>query len=225
MQLQGEAQELLIEEWLTRTFPFDEVTEVKKGVRGADVLLRVKPTVDAVAGTILCESKRAQNFSNDWIRKIKEDMTAGRADVGVLITSVYPAGVERMALHEGVWVCSLNEFKGLVQVLRRYILDLHRMRESQQNSGEKMQLLYNYLTSPEFKARVEAIVEGFTEMQSDLNRERKSMMAIWEKRQKQIQKVLVNTTGMYGAIQGFASKDMPSIQALELDDENLLEES
>jgi hypothetical protein len=225
MQLQGEAQELLIEEWLMRTFPFDEVTEVKKGVRGADVLLRVKPTVDAVAGTILCESKRAQNFSNDWIRKIKEDMAAGKADVGVLITSVYPAGVERMALHEGVWVCSLNEFKGLVQVLRRYTLDLHQMRESQQNSGEKMQLLYNYLTSPEFKSRVEAIVEGFTQMQDDLLKERKSMTSMWEKRQKQIDKVLLNTTGMYGAIRGFASNEMPAIKELELPDTDLLPES
>ena len=216
MQLQGEVQELAIEEWLKEKYPFDTIDEVKKGARGADCMQIVHTRESQNCGRIYYESKRTKDFQKSWIEKFKADMREKGADIGVLVTDVMPSDMQRMGLYEGIWICSFEEFKGISAVLREQIIKIHHAMKSQENKTDKMSLLYGFLTSNEFKMQIEAIVEAFTTMQSDLDSEKRSMQRIWKQREKQIEKVLDNTINMYGSIRGIAGNAIGNIKALEL---------
>jgi len=216
MQTQGEVQELAIEEWLAAKFPLDTIQEIKKGERGADCLQMVNTRAHQNCGTIYYESKRTKSFQPGWIEKFKTDIREKNANVGVLVTDVMPADMDRLGLKEGIWICSYDEFKGLCTVLRESIIKISNAIVTQENKGDKMGMLYDYLTSNEFKLQIEAIVEGFTQMKSDLEFEQRSMRSIWKKREKQIDKVLLNTTDMYGSIRGIAGNAVQTISLLEL---------
>ena len=216
MQLQGEVQELAIEEYLVSKYPFDAIVEIKKGARGADCIQVVHTREVQNCGKIYYESKRTKDFQKTWIEKFKADMRDKGVDIGVLVTQVLPSGLDRMGLVEGVWVCTFEEFKGLSSVLRESVIKLSHAKKGEENKTDKMSLLYSYLTSTEFSMQIEAIVEGFTQMQSDLDSEKRSMARIWKQREKQIDKVLENTIGMYGSIKGIAGNAIGSVKALEL---------
>lgn len=216
MQLQGEVQEVGIEEWLAEQFPLDTISEVKKGQRGADCIQVVHTRQHQNCGTIYYESKRTKEFYPSWIEKFRDDMREQGANIGVMVTDAMPKGMERMGLVEGIWVCTFQEFKGLCFVLRENIIQMSNALTSQENKGEKMNMLYDFLTSNEFKLQIEAIVEGFTQMHIDLLAEKKSITGHWKKREKQIQKVLLNTNHMYHSIKGIAGNAIQSIQSLEL---------
>lgn len=215
-QLQGEVQELAIEEYLKVQFALDEIVEIKKGASGADCLQIVHTREIPNCGQIYYESKRTKAFSKEWIEKLKNDMRQKGVEVGVIVTETMPVGMERMGLLEGVWVCSFEEFKALCAVLREGVISVQRARKSQENKHDKMHLLYHYLTSAEFKMQIEAIVEGFTQMQSDLDAEKRAMQRLWKQREKQLQKVLANSIDLYGAIQGIAGSAIGNIKQLEL---------
>ena len=216
MQLQGEVQELAIEEYLADKYPFDAIEEIKKGARGADCIQVVHTREVQNCGKIYYESKRTKDFQKSWVEKFKADMRDKGVDVGVLVTQVLPSGLDRMGLVEGVWICTFPEFKGLSSVLRESVIKLSLAKKGEENKTDKMSLLYSYLTSTEFSMQIEAIVEGFTQMQSDLDSEKRSMARIWKQREKQINKVLENTVGMYGSIKGIAGNAIGNVKALEL---------
>jgi len=217
MQIQGEALELVIEEWLSAHFPFDSVEEVKKGAFGADCVQKVNTREVPNCGVICYESKNTKNWSNDWIPKLKQDMLSVHADIGVLVTAVYPKEMTRMGFVEGIWVCSLDEFKGSVSLLRESLIRIHQSLSKEENKSDKMSLLYSYMTSNEFSMQMNAIVEGFMRMKEELDKEKRSLMASWKRREKTIDGVLQNTTEMYGALQGIAgSSAIGTIEALEL---------
>ena len=215
-QLQGEVQELAIEEYLQNKYPFDFIEEIKKGVRGGDCIQTVHTREIQNCGKIYYESKRTKDFQKSWIEKFKADMREKGADIGVLVTEVLPKELDRMGLIDGVWICTFEEFKGLSSVLRESVIKINQAKKSEENKTDKMSLLYSYLTSTEFTMQVEAIVEGFTQMQSDLDSEKRSMQRIWKQREKQIEKVLENTVGMYGSIKGIAGNSIGNVKALEL---------
>jgi len=223
VQRQGEVQETAIEEWLTNNFPLDEITEVKKGARGADCLQIVNTMTRQNCGTVYYESKRTKDFQKSWIEKFKNDIREKGADIGVLVTDVMPADMERMGLRDGIWICTYEEFKGLCFVLRTSIIQLSNALVSQENKGDKMSMLYDFLTSNEFKLQIEGIVEGFTQMKEDIESEKRSMQRIWKTREKQIEKVVTNTINMYGSIKGIAGKAIGTVQALELPEGEKLE--
>jgi len=223
MQTQGEVQELAIEEWLEAKFPLDVIQEIKKGERGADCLQIVNTRTHQNCGTIYYESKRAKSFQSNWIEKFKADIRDKNANIGVLVTEVMPTDMERLGLKDGVWVCSFDEFKGLCTVLRESVIKISSAIVTQENKGDKMGMLYDFLTSNEFKLQIEAIVEGFTQMQSDLISEQRAMRNIWKKREKQIDKVLLNTTDMYGSIRGIAGNAVQTISLLELSSDEDIE--
>jgi hypothetical protein len=223
MQLQGEVMELAIEEWLANQFPLDTIDETKKGANGADCLQIVNTREQANCGTIYYESKRAKNFQPVWIEKFKNDIRDKGSDIGVLVTEVMPNDMDRMGLKDGVWICSYQEFKGLCGVLRNSIVQWNRLKQNQENKGDKMGMLYDFLTSTEFRLQMEGIVEGFTQMQTDLQKEKNAIKSIWKKREKQIDKVVQNTIGMHASIKGIAGNAIKSIPALELDTEDIKE--
>lgn len=217
MQLQGEVQELAIEEWLSNQFPLDTIEEIKKGARGGDCIQIVNTRMKQNCGKIYYESKRTKDFQASWIEKFKADMREKGADVGILVTEAMPGGMERMGIRDGVWVCTYEEFKGLCSVIRESIIQISDAISSQENKGDKMVMLYDFLTSNTFKMQIEAIVEGFSSMKEALESEKRSMARIWKEREKQIDKVVSNTIDMYASIKGIGGKAIQSVKALELD--------
>jgi len=216
MQLQGEVQELAIEEYLLGTFPMDEIEEIKKGARGADCLQIVNTRAQKKCGTIYYESKRTKDFKKEWIEKFKVDMRLKGATFGVLVTEVMPKNMLRFGLMEGIWICTFEDFKGLSLVLRETVIKLSEVQLAQENKGEKVTILYDYLAGNEFRSHVEAIVESFVQMQTDLDAEKRALNGIWNKRQKQIEKVSMNTINMHSSIKGIVGNSILSIKALEL---------
>lgn len=216
MQLQGEVQELAIEEWLADKFALDTIEEIKKGARGADCIQTVNTRAKQNCGTIYYESKRTKDFQPSWIEKFKNDIRDKGANIGVLVTEVMPKDMDRMGLKDGIWICSFEEFKGLSSVLRESIIQISHAVISQENKGDKMVMLYDYLTSNEFRLQIEGIVEGFKQMKADLDTEKRSIMGHWKKREKQIEKVVLNTTFMYNSIKGIAGSAVQTVQALEM---------
>jgi hypothetical protein len=216
MQMQGEVQELAIEEWLAGKFPLDSIEEIKKGVRGGDCIQTVNTRTRQNCGTIYYESKRTKDFQPGWIEKFKNDIRERGANLAVLVTEAMPQGMDRMGLKDGIWICTYEEFKGLCVVLRETIIQISDAIGSQENKGEKMHMLYDYLTSNEFKLQIEGIVEGFTLMKMDLESEKRSITGHWKKREKQIEKVLLNTNFMYNSIRGIAGTAIQPIKALEM---------
>ena len=217
MQTQGEALELAIESWLASQFPFDTIEEVKKGAFGADCIQTVHTREAQNCGIICYESKNTKAWSDGWITKLKQDMLKVNADIGVLVTSVYPKEMKRMGFVDGIWVCSLDEFKGSVSLLRESLIRLQQVSMIEENKADKMSLLYNFMTGNEFSMQMKAIVDGFMKMQEELDKEKRSLMASWKRRQKTIDGVLANTTEMYGSLQGIAgSSAIVHIDALEL---------
>ncbi len=219
MQLQGEVQELAIEEYLRDNFPFDEIEEIKKGARGGDCLQIVHDRTNRDCGIIYYESKRTKDFQPAWIEKFKADMRVKGADIGVIVTQSMPKDMEIMGEKSGIWICTFEEFKGLSYVLRNTVIRIAQERTGQENKGDKMSVLYDYLTGSEFRMQVEGIVEGWKQMSEDLQKEKNAMNRIWAQREKQLQKVMLNTTGMYGSIKGIAGKAIGTISYLELPEE------
>lgn len=224
MQLQGEVQELALEEMLKNSFPFDDIEEVPKGISGADTIQVVKDRMGRVCGKIAYESKRTKAFGGDWIDKLKLDMRAVGADIGLIVTETMPKDMPNFGEMNGVFICSFQEFKGVAYMLRFALVKEAAAKASQENKGDKMQMLYDYLTGSEFKQQVTAIVDGFTTMKDDLNKERRAMEKLWKQREKQLELVISASVDLYGSVKGIAGNAVEDIKSLELGGDNLLEE-
>lgn len=223
MQLQGEVQELMLEEMLQATFPFDKIEEVGKGVRGADCIQIVRNQFGNEAGKIIYESKRTKDFSNEWIEKLKADMRTTGADVAVIVTQAFPKDMDRFGEKNGVYICSFTEVRSVALLLRNAILKIADARKSEENKGDKMVMLYNYLTGTEFVEQWKAISEGFRSMQQSIQQERNAMEKLWKAREKQLEKVLLNAAHIKGSIEGIAGADAINLNLLEDTDPLLLE--
>ena len=215
-QLQGEVQELELENLLRAKFPFDAIEPVPKGEFGGDVLHRVRSSGGQGSGTILWESKRTKSWSDGWLAKLREDQRTAKAEIAVIVTHALPKGVDTFEWLEGVWVTHPRAALPVAMILRQSLLELALARQSSEGQQSKTEMVYQYLTGPRFKQRVEAIVEAFSTMQEDLDRERKAIMKQWAKRQEQIERVMGATVGMYGDLQGIAGKSLQEIEGLSL---------
>ena len=214
-QLQGEALELQLEATLSAKFPMDTIEPVAKGEFGGDVVQRVVGPMGQACGTILWESKRTKNWSDGWLAKLRGDQRTAKAELAVLVSSALPKEIETFGYIDGVWVTQPQFAVPLVIALRQSLIDVANTRQAQEGQETKMELVYQYLTGPKFRHRVEAIVEKFSDMQSDLDRERKSMTRLWAKREAQIHGVIESTVGMYGDLQGIAGRALQEIEGLE----------
>lgn len=223
MQLQGEVQELILEELLRNSFPFDLITEVGKGVRGADCVHLVRNQFGQECGRIIYESKRTKEFSVEWIEKLKKDMRGMGVDVAVIVTQCYPKGMDCFGERDGVWICSFDEVKAVAYILRDGIMKLYSAAKSQENKGDKMHMLYDYLTSNEFSEQWKAIREGFMSMKLSIQRERDAMEKLWKAREKQLEKVLLNAAHIRGSIEGIAGTDNIQLSLTDEDDTLLLD--
>jgi hypothetical protein len=215
MQLQGEVQELVLEELLRAAFPFDEVLEVGKGVRGADCIQTIRNQFGQDCGKIIYESKRTKDFSKEWLEKLKADMRSQGADVAILVTQTMPKDMDRFGDRDGIWICTFTEVKALAMVLRDGVMKVAGALKSQENKGDKMHMLYNYLTSSEFAEQWKAIREGFQAMRLSIQKEREAMEKLWKAREKQLEKVLLNAAHIKGSVEGIAGSDSVDLKLLE----------
>ncbi len=220
MQLQGEVQELALEEILRSSFPFDIISEVGKGVRGADCIQTVRNNFGQECGKIIYESKRTKDFSNDWIEKLKADMRVLGADVALIVTQAFPKDMDRFGEKDGVWICTFTEVKSIVHMLRDGIIKISTATKSQENKGDKMHMLYDYLTSNEFAGQWKAIREGFMSMKLSIQKERDAMEKLWKAREKQLEKVLLNAAHVRGSIEGISGMDAVDLNLLESGNED-----
>ena len=214
-QLQGEAQELILESMLQTKFPFDIIVPVPKGEFGGDVLHQVLNSSGQECGTILWESKRTKNWSDAWLIKLREDQRAAKAEISVIVSHALPANIETFELINGVWITHPRAAFPVAMVLRQTLLEISGARKSSEGQQTKTEMVYQYLTGPRFRQRVEAIVEAFSSMQVDLDKERKAIMKQWAKRGEQIERVMTATVGMYGDLQGIAGQSLQEIDGLE----------
>lgn len=215
-QLQGEVQELELEKMLREKFPYDTIEPVPKGEFGGDTIQRVVSSTSTAAGTILWESKRTKNWSNGWLAKLRDDQRTAKAEISILVSQTLPDGVETFDQIDGVWVAHPRLIVPIAMMLRNTLIEVNSARLTSEGQQTKAEMVYQYLTGPRFRQRVEAIVEAFSSMQDDLDKERKVITKQWAKRQEQIDRVMGSTVGMYGDLQGIAGKSIQEIEGLEL---------
>lgn len=215
-QLQGEVQELELENLLRAKFPFDTIEPVPKGEFGGDALQRVVSPSGQPSGTILWESKRTKNWSDGWLTKLREDQRTAKAEMAVIVSQALPKDVENFEWVDGIWVVHPRVALPLAAVLRQSLMEVAAARQASEGQQTKTEMIYQYLTGPRFRHRVEAIVEAFSTMQEDLDKERKAIMKQWAKREEQIDRVMGATVGMYGDLQGIAGKSLQEIEGLGL---------
>jgi hypothetical protein len=214
-QLQGEVQELEIESLLSARFPRDTIQPVPKGEFGGDILHRVMGPLGQSCGTILWESKRTKNWSDGWLPKLREDQRAAKAEIAVILSQVLPKDVDTFGLVNEVWIAHPKVALPVAVALRQTLIEIAGARQATEGQQTKMEMVYRYLTGPRFRQRVQAIVEAFSSMREDLDRERKAITKQWAKREEQIDRVMQATVGMYGDLQGIAGKTLQEIEGLE----------
>ena len=215
-QLQGEALELELETRLNVNFSSDCIEPVPKGESGADVLQKVVGPIGQTCGHILWESKRTKNWNDEWLAKLRNDQRAAKAEIAVIVSTALPKDIETFGNRDSVWITQPRFAMPLAGCLRQSLIDVANTRKAQEGQETKMEMVYQYLTGPGFKHRVEAIVEKFSDMQEDLDRERKTMTRLWAKREAQIQGAIESTAGMYGDLQGIAGRELQEIESLEI---------
>ena len=214
-QSQGEVLELELEQTLKSKFVYDDISPVAKGVQGGDLIQSVMSPTGTFCGKILWETKRTKAWSGSWIAKVKEDQRRAQADIAIIMTATLPSEINRFGQVNGVWVTDYHSAYSLIDALRMTLIQVANTKALQDGQETKMELVYDYLTGPKFKHRVQAIVEKFEDMRADLNREKKIMMKNWSKRDAQIEGVIMATVGMYGDLEGIAGQAMPEIEGLE----------
>ncbi|PYT03743.1 MAG: DUF2130 domain-containing protein [Acidobacteria bacterium] len=215
-QLQGEVQELELEAMLRAKFPRDTIEPVPKGEHGGDALQRVVGPLGQVCGTILWESKRTKNWTENWLAKLRNDQRAAKAEISVLVSQSLPKEVEAFDFVDGVWVAHPRVAIPVAIMLRQSLIEVSTARQASEGQQSKMEMLYSYLTGPRFHQRVQAIVESFSNMKEDLDKEKRAITKQWAKRDEQIERVMQATVGMYGDMQGIAGKTLQEIEGLEM---------
>ncbi len=214
-QTQGEVLELALEETIRKEFPMDEIKEVPKGVRGADIIQVVKNNYGKISGTIIWELKRTKAWTNSWVQKLKDDQRTVNAEVAVLVSNVLPDGIKYFGLYEGIWVCDYDAILGLTVMVRESLVKIQGVKSSVVGKEEKKEILWNYLTGTEFKQRVEAIYDAYSQMQEEIEKEKRWFSLKWAKQEKQTRKVIDNILGMSGDLQGIVGKALPEIKGFD----------
>lgn len=216
-QLQGEVLELEIEGLLATAFPYDGIEPVKKGARGADVIQTVRLRSGAACGRIVWESKRAENWSNAWVAKLKDDQQSAGGELAVLVSTAFPAGIDQpMVMHEGVWLVRPDLVKALAEALRTVLIESQRQKAIAAGKGESMEALYSYIASAQFAQKVRAVVDAYQQMRDDLDKEKSAMQRLWKKREAQLERITTNMLGMCGELQGVSQQALPQLEDIGL---------
>lgn len=224
MQIQGEYQEKSLKEMLAKFFPIDTISDVEKGIRGADIIQEVKNEFGQSVGIIAWESKNTKNWEDKWIEKIKEDRLRVNANISVIVSQALPKNVEKFGIYDGIWIVDWRYAKEIAMILRNQMIEIAAIQNSYEGREERLEILFDYLTSAKFKNKIENILTAFQEMQKQVADERKAFEARWKKREALLENVIKNTSGMYGDLSGILGAKLQKIDYLELPDGNLDDE-
>ena len=216
MQMQGEILELAVEDLLKSLYPFDKIEEVKKGMKGADVIQRIFNRFQQESGKIVYEVKRTKSFNKDWLDKLKNDKLSAKADLAVLITQVLPDDIKDFGEKDGVWICDFKNLRSLSLVLRNMLIKIHSVKKTQENKGEKQEMLYRYFTSSEFVETIKRIVENLIKEKEVLEKEKRSLTKLWKEREKRIEMLQHNFADIFGSIQGITGDALPEPEIFKL---------
>lgn len=217
MQIQGELQEDALKEILSAQFPMDIISDVEKGIKGADLVQEIRSDFGHFAGNIAWESKNTKSWSDAWVEKLKEDRLRVGAGVAVIVSSALPEGIKNFGIYKDIWVTNYESALALAGILRVHMIELMKTKNSLKGKDEKMEIIYNYLISAEFKAKIENIVEAFSTLKNDLDREKRAMEKMWSAREKQLTRVIENTSRLYGDMQGLIGAALEKVDYLELE--------
>lgn len=220
MQIQGEVQEEDLRNIIKSNFIYDVVEDVPTGLNGADLVQTVKSPMGQKAGIILWESKNTKTWSDGWIKKLKDDQIKTKADICILVSQALPEGISSFGVINGVWVSDYATFLPLTHALRLQLLQIYQIKSSMEGRDEKMNVLYKYLSGPQFKNRIENIVNTFTTMKEDLEKEKRLIKKNWAKREMELERIIDNTIGMHGDLQGIMGASLPTVKSLEIDIED-----
>lgn len=215
-QAQGEVLEMVLEEDLKSLFPIDMIDPVPKGVSGADIIQTVNNNHGKDCGTIIWEFKNAKNWTDSWIQKLKDNQRQMKSDIAIILTFTLPKEMRGFGYVDGVWITNIHSYPSLCTALRMHLIQLYAARQANLGKNEKMEAIYHYLSGNEFKQRVQTIVESFQTMKADLDKEKIATQKLWAKREKEIERVIAGTTGMYGDLEGIIGNTLPKIEGLEL---------
>lgn len=215
-KIQGEVLELELEQRLRENFVYDEIEPISSGIQGADILQKVLSKTGKLCGSVLLESKNAKKWSDSWVSKLKKDQRRIKADIGVIVTTVLPEGVNDFVCSEGIIIVHYHNVIPVIVLLRNQLFEITRTKTFNIDKNEKMQVMYQYLIGTEFRQKVEMVVEAFADMMKDLQKEQRAMARTWSKREKQIQQAFYGIAGMYGGMQGILGSSLPEIKSLEL---------
>lgn len=214
-QTQGEVLELEVEETLKREFPLDTIDPVPKGVNGADIIQTVMDSTGKKSGTILWEMKRTKAWSQKWLDKLKDDQRTVHAEMAVIISEVVPDNINKFGQIDSIWVCEFDSYLGVAFALRSQLKELAKLRIMQDGKNGKMDMLYQYINSVEFKHRMEAIVESFTNMQQEIEKEKRWFALKWSREEKNIRNIIDNTIGMRGDLQSIMGNTLKELKGVE----------
>ncbi len=215
-QLQGEVLELELENILRKQFPYDEIKEVPKGVTGADLIQVVRNNYGRICGSIIWELKRTKVWSDSWLVKLKNDQRQVKAEIAVLISQVLPNGVKHFSEINGVWVGDYEAIESLAMALRKSLIELAAVKSSIVGRQDKKEVLWNYLTSIEFKQRLEAFYDAYSQLKEDLKKEQEWFRRKWAKQDKYIDQLSESILGIHGDLQGIIGKSLPEIKGMEM---------
>jgi hypothetical protein len=218
-QMQGEIMEIDLEETLKQTFPWDDIEPIKTGQRGGDLIQKVMSGPGLHAGTVMWEIKRTQAWGGDWPSKAKQDALKAKAELVIIVSEAMPKGIETFGFFEGVWTCRPAFAVAVAHALRQQMDQVANARRMAAGKQDKSELLYDYMTGPEFRARLQGIVEPFVQMQKDLDSEKRATMNRWNKREKQIDRILMSASSLSGDLQGIGGNEMPELPAFTEDEE------
>lgn len=217
-QLQGEVMELELEEILKREFPIDEMIEVGKGIRGADLIQVVKDQIGREAGKIIWESKRTKAFTEEWILKLKQDMRDAKADLAIIVSTVLPANAKFFTQKDGVYITSFDLVLQVAAILRKSLLDISQTKALSVGKNEKIESLYRYITSSEFAQKIELMMETYSGMRTTLEKEKNLIQRAWAQREKEIETLKSNTLTIHGSLSGLIEEPLAEVKSLEFDE-------
>jgi len=217
MQNQGAALEASFEDQLRAAFPRDSVSDVPTGASGADVILDVFNDHGSECGRILFETKRTANWSDEWLPKLREDMHRVGATIGVIITQVMPRGAQSSVYKDGIWVADFAAAMTLVRTLRWGLQTAALQKRISDQAGDASALLYEFVTGPDFRNRVQSILHTYSSMRTMLEKERRAMHRIWKKREAQLESLTGHTTHVIAHLEAKTGREIDgdAIAALE----------
>jgi hypothetical protein len=215
-QIHGESQEIVLRELLFEAFEWDRIDDVPIGMHGADVIQLVRTIDGREHGTMIWESKRTKAWSDDWLPKLRDDLRTAGATFAILVSQALPQDIRHFGERGGVWICGWPYATALAAALRAALLEVSSARRSNAGRGEKMQMVYDYLTGTEFRNRVSGLVEACQEMQHDLQQEQRAMHSLWKRREKQLLRARDNVSAFYGDLQGIAGRHLADLPVLAL---------